>query len=68
MWSICLTCHVRPTRAGITMGLSTLPNQDRVKIWAICDPVEGRAQAAVEKFGGKHVHFTSEGPSTAKML
>ena len=28
--------------------------QDRVRIWAICDPVEGRAQAAVERFGGKH--------------
>ena len=39
---------------GIMPHLSQEDVQDRVRIWAICDPVEGRAQAAVEKFGGKH--------------
>jgi predicted dehydrogenase len=39
---------------GIMPHLSQEDVQDRVRIWAICDPVEGRAQAAVERFGGKH--------------
>ncbi len=39
---------------GILPHLSQEDVQDRVRIWAICDPVEGRAQAAVERFGGKH--------------
>ncbi len=39
---------------GIMPHLSQEDVQDRVKIWAICDPVAGRAQAAVEKFGGHH--------------
>src|SRR5512146_463501 len=39
---------------GIMPHLACEDVQDRVRIWAICDPVEGRAQAAVEKFGGKH--------------
>ncbi len=39
---------------GILPHLSQEDVQDRVRIWAICDPVEGRAQAAVERFGGQH--------------
>ena len=39
---------------GIMPHLVQEDVQDRVRIWAICDPVEGRAQAAVERFGGKH--------------
>ena len=36
---------------GILPHLSLPDVQDRVKLQAICDPVEGRAQAAADKFG-----------------
>lgn len=36
---------------GILPHLSQSDVQDRVKLQAICDPVEGRAQAAADKFG-----------------
>ena len=45
---------------GIMPHLACEDVQDRVRIWAICDPVEGRAQAAVEKFGGKHAFLDFE--------
>ncbi len=38
---------------GILPHLSQEDVQDRVRIAAICDPVHGRAEAAVEKFGGE---------------
>jgi predicted dehydrogenase len=45
---------------GIMPHLSQEDVQDRVRIWAICDPVEGRARAAVERFGGKHAFLSFE--------
>jgi predicted dehydrogenase len=36
---------------GILPHLSQADVQDRVKLQAICDPVEGRAQAAADKYG-----------------
>jgi predicted dehydrogenase len=45
---------------GILPHLAEEDVHDRVRIWAICDPVEGRAQAAVERFGGKHAFLTLE--------
>ena len=36
---------------GILPHLTQDDVQDRVQVAAVCDPVDGRAQAAAEKFG-----------------
>jgi predicted dehydrogenase len=45
---------------GILPHLSQQDVQDRVKLQAICDPVEGRAQAAADKFGIAYATTTFE--------
>jgi predicted dehydrogenase len=43
---------------GILPHLSQEDLQDRVQLYAVCDPVEGRAEAAAARFGVRHA-FTS---------
>lgn len=43
---------------GILPHLALEDVHDRVRLWAVCDPVPGRAEAAAAKFGIPH-HFTS---------
>ena len=45
---------------GILPHLSQADVQDRVRLQAICDPVEGRAQAAADKFGIPYATTTFE--------
>jgi predicted dehydrogenase len=45
---------------GILPHLSLPDVQDRVRLQAICDPVEGRAQAAADKFGMPYATTTFE--------
>ena len=45
---------------GILPHLSQPDVQDRVKLQAICDPVEGRAQAAADKYDMPYATTTFE--------
>lgn len=45
---------------GILPHLSLPDVQDRVVLQAVCDPVEGRAEAAAAKFGVRHAFTTYE--------
>jgi predicted dehydrogenase len=45
---------------GILPHLSQEDLHDRVRLTAICDPVPGRAEAAVARFGARHAFMTYE--------
>ncbi|MDQ3327107.1 MAG: Gfo/Idh/MocA family oxidoreductase, partial [Chloroflexota bacterium] len=45
---------------GILPHLSQRDVQDRAHLWAVCDPVPGRAQAAAETFGIPSAHSSYE--------